>query len=120
MGKKGVKLTKVTSLADFEKGTDVYYYNEKPNLNRFATPGSEMAKKEIIKNPQLLVKIGKTDVTANLIDVKVDGFEFNPADRLRTHSGALSAPKVEFAENNVACSALRRRGTSRRMPTSTK
>ena len=120
VGKKGVKLTKVTSLADFEKGTDVYYYNEKPNLNRFATPGSEMAKKEIIKNPQLLVKIGKTDVTANLIDVKVDGFEFNPADRLRTHSGALSAPKVEFAENNVGVFSLRRRGTSRRMPTSTK
>ena len=106
VGKKGVKLTKVTSLADFEKGTDVYYYNEKPNLNRFATPGSEMAKKEITKNPQLLVKIGKTDVTANLIDVKVDGFEFNPADRLRTHSGALSAPKVEFAENNVGVFSL--------------
>ena len=106
VGKKGVKLTKVTSLADFEKGSDVYYYNEKPNLNRFATPGSEMAKKEIIKNPQLLVKIGKTDVTANLIDVKVDGFEFNPADRLRTHSGALSAPKVDFAENNVGVFSL--------------
>uniref|UniRef100_UPI004038EA1F TIM-barrel domain-containing protein n=1 Tax=Prevotellamassilia timonensis TaxID=1852370 RepID=UPI004038EA1F len=106
VGKKGVKLTKVISLADFEKGTDVYYYNEKPNLNRFATPGSEMAKKEIIKNPQLLVKIGKTDVTANLIDVKVDGFEFNPADRLRTHSGALSAPKVDFAENNVGVFSL--------------
>ena len=101
-----MKLTKVTSLADFEKGSDVYYYNEKPNLNRFATPGSEMAKKEIIKNPQLLVKIGKTDVTANLIDVKVDGFEFNPADRLRTHSGALSAPKVDFAENNVGVFSL--------------
>lgn len=106
VGKKGVKLTKVTSLADFEKGSDVYYYNEKPNLNRFSTPGSEMAKKEIIKNPQLLVKIGKTDVTANLIDVKVDGFEFNPADRLRTHSGALSAPKVDFAENNVGVFSL--------------
>ena len=98
VGKKSVKLTQVNTLADFEKGTDVYFYNAQPNLNRFSTPGSEAAKKEITKNAQLLVKVGKTDVAANLVEVTVNGFEFTPADRMRTHSGALSAPKVNFTE----------------------
>ena len=96
VGKKSVKLTQVNTLADFEKGTDVYFYNAQPNLNRFSTPGSEAAKKEITKNAQLLVKVGKTDVAANLVEVTVNGFEFTPADRMRTHSGALSAPSTEF------------------------
>lgn len=98
VGKKGVKLAEVTSPEAFEKGENVYYYNAAPNLNRFSTPGTEAAKKVIQKNPQLLVKIGKTDVSANLIEVKVDGFEFAPADRLRTQSGALTAPVATVTE----------------------
>lgn len=106
VGKKSVKLTQVNTLADFEKGTDVYFYNAQPNLNRFSTPGSEAAKKEITKNAQLLVKIGKTDVAANLVEVTVNGFEFTPADRMRTHSGALSAPKVNFTEAGTGVFSL--------------
>lgn len=98
VGKTKVALTAVSSPADFEKGTNVYYYNEKPNINRFATPGSEFAKKEIVKNPQLLVKVGRTDVTQNAMEVTVEGFEFAPADRLLSKTGALTAPQVQFAE----------------------
>lgn len=101
VGKKSVKLTAVSSLADFEKGINVYFYNATPNLNRFSTPGSEAAKKVISKNPQLLVKLSKTDISANLVEVKVDGFEFSPADRLRTHTGALAAPKVSFSNDGI-------------------
>lgn len=75
-------------------------------MNRFSTPGSEAAKKEILKNAQLLVKIGKTDVAANLIDVKVDGFEYAPADRHLTHTGALAAPVVDFTEENTGVFSL--------------
>ena len=106
MGKKSVKLTAVSSLADFEKGINVYFYNATPNLNRFSTPGSEAAKKVISKNPQLLVKLSKTDISANLVEVKVDGFEFSPADRLRTHTGALAAPKVSFSNDGIGVFSL--------------
>ena len=106
VGKKSVKLTAVSSLADFEKGINVYFYNATPNLNRFSTPGSEAAKKVISKNPQLLVKLSKTDISANLVEVKVDGFEFSPADRLRTHTGALAAPKVSFCNDGIGVFSL--------------
>lgn len=106
VGKKSVKLTAVSSLADFEKGINVYFYNATPNLNRFSTPGSEAAKKVISKNPQLLVKLSKTDINANLVEVKVDGFEFSPADRLRTHTGALAAPKVSFSNDGIGVFSL--------------
>ena len=106
VGKKSVKLTAVSSLADFEKGINVYFYNATPNLNRFSTPGSEAAKKVISKNPQLLVKLSKTDISTNLVEVKVDGFEFSPADRLRTHTGALAAPKVNFSNDGIGVFSL--------------
>lgn len=106
VGKKSVKLTAVSSLADFEKGINVYFYNATPNLNRFSTPGSEAAKKVISKNPQLLVKLSKTDISTNLVEVKVDGFEFSPADRLRTHTGALAAPKVSFSNDGIGVFSL--------------
>lgn len=106
VGKKSVKLTAVSSLADFEKGINVYFYNATPNLNRFSTPGSEAAKKVISKNPQLLVKLSKTDISANLVEVKVDGFEFSPADRLRTHTDALAAPKVSFSNDGIGVFSL--------------
>lgn len=103
VGKKSVKLTAVSSLADFEKGTDVYFYNAAPNLNRFSTPGTEMADKVIAKNPQMLVKVGKTDVTANSVEVEISGFEFATPDRVRTHSGSLQAPVAAITEDNTGC-----------------
>lgn len=101
VGKKKVTLTAVSSLEELEKAENAYFYNEKPNLNRFATPGSEFAKKVITKNPQLIVKVGTCDVTASGVEVTVKGFEFNPADRLRVSKGALEAPKVKFTEEGV-------------------
>ena len=101
VGKKSVKLTAAASLADFEKGENVYFYNAAPNLNRFSTPGSEAAKAVITKNPQLLVKVGKTDVTAGGLTVTVKGFAFAPADRLLTKTGALAAPSFNTPDANI-------------------
>ncbi len=103
VGKKSVKLTQVSTLADFENGTDVYFYNAAPNLNRFSTPGSDAAKTAITKNPQILVKLSKADVTAEAVTVEVSGFQFSPADKFRTHSGALSAPKAVITEEGTGC-----------------
>ena len=101
VGKKSVKLTAAASLADFEKGENVYFYNAAPNLNRFSTPGSEAAKAVITKNPQLLVKVGKTDVTENGVELTVKGFTFAPADRLRTRTGALGTPRFNTPDANI-------------------
>ena len=106
VGKSSVTLQQAASLADFEKGDNVYFYCEAPNLNRFATPGTEAAKKVISKNPQLLVKVGKTDVTANTVEVTVKGFEFNTEGRLLAHTGSLAAPKVTFTDDNVGVFSL--------------
>ena len=106
VGKKSVKLTAAASLADFEKGTDVYFYDAAPNLNRFSTPGTDAANVVVTKNPQLLVKIGKTDVTAAATEVEISGFEFAPADRLRTHSGRLNAPVATITDEGTGCFSL--------------
>ena len=106
VGKKSVALRAATSASDFANSENVYFYDEKPNLNRFATPGSDFAKKQIVKNPQLLVKLAKADVTADLTEVFVQGFEFAPADPLRQHSGSLSAPKAVVSEEGRTPFAL--------------
>ena len=58
-----MKLTEVSSMDDFRKGENVYFYDAAPNLNKFATKGSEFEKKVITKNPQVLVKLAATDIT---------------------------------------------------------
>lgn len=102
VGDKKVKLTAAASLDEFRNSEgNVYYYDEKPNLNRFATPGSAFAQQVITKNPQLLVRIAKTDVTADGVALTVKGFAYAPADRLLVSTGQLSAPQVSFPEKNV-------------------
>ena len=52
-----MKLTPVTSLEELQKGANVYYYESNPELNRFATPGSEQARLHVIKNPVVHVNL---------------------------------------------------------------
>ena len=101
VGKKKVKIAVAKTREAYEQGENVCYYDPAPELNRFATPGSEFAKVSIKKNPQLLVKIAPCDVTAAQISATVKGFVFAPADPLRTKTGTLAAPKVQFADDDV-------------------
>ena len=82
-GKSKIKLTEVASLEQFQNGQNVYFYDAAPNLNKFATPGSEFEKVTIVKNPQLLIKLAPMDVTTNQINVTVSGFRYAPAASLR-------------------------------------
>lgn len=107
VGKRKVKLAEAASLEDFQQGENVYFYNEAPNLNRFATPGSEFAKQVITKNPQLLVKLAASDITAASTVLTVKGFVFAPADKYRVTSGALTAPKPRITEENTAAYTLK-------------
>lgn len=104
-GKKQT-LREVSSLSDFESGTDVYFYNPTPNLNRFSTAGSDMASVKAVKNPQLLVKLAKTDVSASTVEVVVDGFAYSPADRLLVSHGSLSAPRPVLTDTCIGTFSL--------------
>ena len=107
VGKNKIKLTEVTSLEQFQNGQNVYFYDAAPNLNKFATPGSEFEKVTIVKNPQLLVKLAPMDITTNQINMTVSGFRYAPADTHRVTSGSLTAPKAEVTAENTEAYTLK-------------
>lgn len=84
----------------------VAFYNEQPNLNRFATTGSTFASVGIIKNPQLLVRIPKANTSEEAICVELMGAEFNPADHMLTHHGRLKAPQATLTDENTTAFSL--------------
>jgi alpha-glucosidase (family GH31 glycosyl hydrolase) len=90
--KSPVALREVPTMNDLAAGSNVYFYDKAPQLNRFATPGSDFAKVDITKNPQLLVKLASTDITRNKVTLHIDGYQFAAADKLKSKTGALSAP----------------------------
>ena len=100
IGKKNVKLRKVTSIEDFNKGENVWFYDATPNMNRFATKGSEFENVEIIKNPVVMVKIAKSDVTAAATTVTIKGHRLNVKSSLLASEGALEAPKATVTDEN--------------------
>ena len=107
IGKKKVKLVKASSMEEFAKNENVYFYDESPNLNRFATPGSDFEKVVITKNPQVLIKLASCDVTAETIHLTINGFVFAPADKHRMTSGSLEAPQAEITEENIEAYTLK-------------
>lgn len=92
IGGKNVRLAEVSSLDAFLKGTNVYYYNEAPNLNQFATSGSAFEKIPMIKNPQVWVNLATTDITKNAVSIRMKGYAYEPTDQLKTHVGSLATP----------------------------
>ena len=74
VGNKNVSLKEATSLEELENGTNVYFYDESPNLNKYSTEGSEFEDVEIITTPKLYVKVDKTDVTVNEVELTINDF----------------------------------------------
>ena len=100
IGGKSVKLTQVNTIEDFENGENVWLYDAQPNLNRFATKGTDFEKIEIIKNPVIMVKVAKSDVTAGATTLTIKGYKFNVASTLVANEGALEAPKAVITDEN--------------------
>ena len=100
VGDKKVKLKKAASVEEFNNGENVYFYDEKPNLNRFATAGSEFEKVEMIKNPVIMVKVAKNDVTANATVLSIKGYKFDIPSTLLASEGALTAPEAVITDEN--------------------
>lgn len=100
VGKNKVSLKEVKSMDEFVSKDNVYFYNATPNLNKFATKGSEFEKEIITKNPQFLVKIASTDITANQITLEIKGFKFEPQNTDKINSGILTSPVAQVSEEN--------------------
>lgn len=103
IGTTNLELGEAKSPEDFASRDNVYFYNKAPNINRFATKDSEFAKKVIIKNPLLSVKLAATDITAAPTILTIEGFRFQPTDKYKVSSGALIAPtKAQVTAENTA------------------
>ena len=87
---------------EFMNSTNTYFYDATPNLNKYATEGSEFANVSITKNPQLLIKLASTDITANEIIVNINGFKFDVPDSHKRSTGQLLTPVAQVTEENVA------------------
>lgn len=107
IGKNKVKLTQATSMEEFLKGDNVYFYDATPNLNKFATKGSDFEKVVITKNPQLLVKLASSNITQNTTVLDIEGFVFAPADNHRVTTGTLTAPAARIAAENIEAYTLK-------------
>lgn len=107
-GGKKQNLTAVNTLDAFTKNTNVFFYNATPDLNQFATTGSEFAKVKMIKNPQIWVKAATVDVTKSEVTVKINGFVFKPAEKLKQHTGSLTMPEnAAVADSNKTAYTLK-------------
>ncbi len=101
LGGKRAMLKMLSTISDFDKATSGWFYDPQPNLNRFATAGSEFSKQRITKNPQLLIKVANTDVSRNSVELNISGFSFNASPSYLKGQGTLKAPSGRVTENNV-------------------
>lgn len=106
VNKKNIKLQEAHSMEEFNGLENTFFYDAKPNLNQFATKGSEFEKVSIIKNPMVLVRIGKQDVAAIAIEIQVQGFKFMPADSYLSQTAAVTAPKATVTDRNTQAYTL--------------
>ena len=74
IGDNDLELKEVNTLEEFERGTNVYFYDEAPNLNKYATSGSEFEKVKITSTPKLKIKVEKTNVKENEINLVIKDF----------------------------------------------
>lgn len=101
IGKSKVNLKEVNNLTDYLNGENVFYYNPEPEMNRFSTPGSAASEFKVTKNPQLFVKIQKTDVKKNSVNLKVKGYEFNIPGFKYANSGTVGSPAVKIEDESI-------------------
>ena len=106
IGGKSVKLTEVNSADALNSTENAWFYAPAPQLNRFATKGSEFEKVDVRKNPVVYVHLAKTDITTNAIELRMDGFLFDNSDALLHSAGQLTAPQLSMKETEGANKAF--------------
>ncbi len=93
-GGRKTTLRRVATREEWEQGSDVWFWDARPELNRWVRPGEESVG-SVVKNPQLLVRLAPTDVRQNAQEVEVRGFRFQPETPGLTHHGVLAAPQPD-------------------------
>ncbi|GAB3025864.1 glycoside hydrolase family 31 protein [Niabella terrae] len=106
VGPKKQKLKAVNSRQALENATNVYFYDAQPDFNRFATQGADFTKTKIIRNPQLLIKLAKTDISRNRISVSIRDLAFDIAPPALSHSGPLAIPSAKITDTHRNAFAL--------------
>lgn len=101
IGGKKISLKQANDAQEFALLKSAYFYDKSPNLNKYATRGSEFQKLGIMKNPQLLVKLPVTDVTLNKVELHINGFNFDQVDKTRKSGGVLAPPTVVQVQGKV-------------------
>ncbi|QQL46415.1 DUF5110 domain-containing protein [Sulfuriroseicoccus oceanibius] len=101
IGGQTVTLQKVDTAEALASGSNVYFYDAAPELNRFATPDTEFAKVSVIKNPVLHVKLAKTDTSVNGVEVQIDGYRYDLGDPFLASTGELTAPEPQITDENT-------------------
>jgi alpha-glucosidase (family GH31 glycosyl hydrolase) len=108
VGSQKIKLKEVHSLDEFLNKENVFFYDAAPNINQFATKGSEFEKKVIVKNPVLCVRIAPVDVTANEEILNISDFVFAPIDKSLVTNGPLTARvSARVKEENATAFTLK-------------
>ncbi len=86
VGKKKLSLGEGT-------GYNTWRYVEHPQFDWFAVPAAAAVGMNTPKNPVIEITLAKGDITSEETVVDIKGFAFDqPAERLLSHHGALSAP----------------------------
>lgn len=106
VGGKRVKLTEVQTLEELSGTDNAFYYEQQPELNRFATAGSEMTQLHVVKNPLLHVRLAATDITRHEVCITVKGYAYQVEDKLLTQHGPLSAPTATVADERTTAYTL--------------
>ena len=104
--KKTIRLREVRSLSEFNTAENAYFYDAQPDLNQFATKGSDFEKVALLKNPMVLVRIGKLDVSSTTLEIQVDGFKFAPKDNYLSQTAPLVAPNAVVPDSSIQAYTL--------------
>lgn len=75
-------LREVTTAKDFTEATDVFFYDERPEMNLWSTPGSDMSRLSVIHSPRLYVCAAQHDITATALRLVIDGCQVDTSNPL--------------------------------------
>lgn len=102
---KRVKLRQVKSLADWETQDNVWYYEARPQLNRWVKEGEESVG-DVFKNPQVKVRLAPQNVATTSTEVLIEGFHFAHQNQLTQQTGKLFAPQFDAAASQAKAYSL--------------
>ncbi|NGM62187.1 DUF5110 domain-containing protein [Sphingobacterium sp. SGG-5] len=107
IGDKKVRLEETATLDELHQQENGYYYDEHPDLNRFATAGTPFSVIHINKTPQLHIRVQAVDITQYAIQLDIAGFEFSPINHLLHNRGVLQVPgNVQIPESDIQAYSL--------------